>query len=69
MANFQFVTENRELLDNEIMFRTIQGFKGLEADVVILLNHINEEPLDSKQLYVGYTRARFYLYVIEILQI
>lgn len=69
LANFQFVTENRKLLDNEIMFRTIQGFKGLEADVVILLNHINEEPLDSKQLYVGYTRARFYLYVIEILQI
>src|SRR5690606_37272692 len=29
LANFQFVTENRKLLDNEIMFRTIQGFKGL----------------------------------------
>jgi len=69
LANFQFVTENRELLDNEIMFRTIQGFKGLEADVVILLNHLKEETLDNKQLYVGYTRARFYLYVIEILQI
>jgi DNA helicase IV len=50
------------------MFRTIQGFKGLEADVVILLNHLKEETLDNKQLYVGYTRARFYLYVIEILQ-
>ena len=68
LAGFRFSTENRELLDNEIMFRTIQGFKGLEADVVILLNHLKEETANAKQLYVGYTRARFYLYVIEILQ-
>lgn len=65
LAAFNFVTENKDLDEHEIMFRTVQGFKGLESDVVIFLNH-SKDGINEKQLYVGYTRARFYLYVIDI---
>ncbi len=65
LAHFKFVTENTRLSEEQIAFRTVQGFKGLEADVVIYLNH-REYDEDPNQVYVAYTRARFYLYVIEI---
>jgi hypothetical protein len=56
--------------DNQINFSTIQSFKGLESDVVILVNHLNSdnEKISDENLkvqYVAYTRARFYLYIIE----
>ncbi|MBP2640447.1 MAG: hypothetical protein H6Q66_1398 [Firmicutes bacterium] len=54
---------------NSIAFRTIQGFKGLESDVVIYINHTykNEPKTDSIRatLYTAQTRARFYLYVLD----
>lgn len=52
-----------------IKYRTIQGFKGLEADVVIFLNHTykNEPQTDRKRalLYTALTRARFFLYCVD----
>lgn len=54
---------------DSIAFRTIQGFKGLESDVVIYINHTykNEPKTDSVRttLYTAQTRARFYLYVLD----
>ena len=54
---------------NTIKYRTIQGFKGLEADVVIFLNHTykNEPQTDRKRalLYTALTRARFFLYCVD----
>ncbi|MBF8435519.1 NERD domain-containing protein/DEAD/DEAH box helicase [Halanaerobiaceae bacterium Z-7014] len=56
--------------ENEISYITLQSFKGLESDVVIYLNHSEESyNLDydiKKYEYVAYTRARFYLYVLNI---
>ena len=52
-----------------IKYRTIQGFKGLEADVVIFLNHTykNEPQTERKRalLYTALTRARFFLYCVD----
>ncbi|MCL2301503.1 MAG: NERD domain-containing protein [Firmicutes bacterium] len=52
-----------------IAYRTIQGFKGLESDIVIYINHTykNEPKTDSVRatLYTAQTRARFYLYVLD----
>ena len=54
---------------NSIAYRTIQGFKGLESDVIIYINHTykNEPKTDSVRatLYTAQTRARFYLYVLD----
>lgn len=52
-----------------IAFRTVQGFKGLESDVIIYINHTykNEPKTESVRatLYTAHTRARFYLYAID----
>jgi hypothetical protein len=54
---------------DSIAFRTVQGFKGLEADIIIYINHTfkNEPKTDSVRaiLYTAQTRARFYLYVLD----
>ena len=52
-----------------IKYRTIQSFKGLEADVVIFLHHTykNEPQTERKRalLYTALTRARFFLYCAD----
>ena len=52
-----------------IMYRTIQGFKGLESDIVIFINHTykNEPQTDRKRalLYTALTRARFFIYCLD----
>jgi len=54
---------------DSIAYRTVQGFKGLESDVIIYINHTyrNEPKTDSVRatLYTAQTRARFYLYVLD----
>lgn len=58
-----------ELKDNEINFRTAEQFKGLEADIVICLRHsyvnMPEDEHQKRSQYVAYTRARYYLYIIN----
>lgn len=57
---------NSELSENNILYKTIQSFKGLESDIVIYLNHINGQVgRNLKMDFVAYTRAKFLLYVIE----
>ena len=55
---------------DSIAYRTIQGFKGLESDVVIYINHTyKDEPKTESvraTLYTAQTRARFYLYILNI---
>ena len=54
---------------DSIAYRTVQGFKGLESDVIIYINHTykNEPKTDTIRatLYTAQTRARFYLYVLD----
>ncbi len=64
------LSDERVLPDaGSIAYRTVQGFKGLESDVIIYINHTykNEPKTDSVRatLYTAHTRARFYLYVLD----
>ncbi|NMA49989.1 MAG: hypothetical protein GX947_09570, partial [Tissierellia bacterium] len=64
LGNWEFNHTGDPISSDEIRYRTIEEFKGLESDVVIYLNH-GEKP-EAEDLYVAYTRARFYLYEIII---
>ena len=46
-----------------IRFSTIQAFKGLESSTIILTDI--ESYQDEKLIYVGLSRARFNLYILE----
>jgi len=61
-------------MENSVLYRTIHEFKGLEADVVILVLHKGEAEFADKSrylseelLYVGVTRARHLLYVVTVI--
>jgi len=62
--------ERTSLSMDSIAYRTIQSFKGLESDIIIYVNHTykNEPQIESRRatLYTALTRARFYLYVLNI---
>ena len=59
-----------ESKDNEISFRTVADFKGLEADVIIYCLSKQHDLIDPKERkredYVAYTRARYYLYIVGL---
>lgn len=65
------LTEGEGKRANNIRFRTIQNFKGLESDIVILLVHKRDETENENYcydelLYVGCTRAKHLLFLVEI---
>jgi superfamily I DNA/RNA helicase len=71
LGSFIITEKDRwETVENEIAFSTLQSFKGLESDVIIYLDHSRKGAIDDeirrRQQYIAYTRARFYLYVIEV---
>ena len=55
--------------DDEISFYTIQSFKGLEADIIVYLNHTYKNEAKTNEiratLYTACTRARFFLYMVD----
>lgn len=56
--------------DSAIRFNTVKEFKGMEADIVIFINHKGKDKqLGVEELceqYVALTRPRYYLYVLNI---
>ena len=58
--------------DDSIRFCTVRDFKGLEADIIVFLNHIERdsrtvsEAVKTCEEYVALTRPRYYLYVLNI---
>lgn len=58
-----------EIKETEICFKTVEEFKGLEADVVIYLKNnypdIPRDEIEKCRDYVALTRARYYLYILE----
>lgn len=66
LAGYNIVTESLDVNNDEILFKTDVEYKGLESDVIIYINHI-DGMRDLKREYVAYTRARFYLYVINVI--
>jgi len=72
-GNFTLVSTGAGKRNNSVRFRTIHRFKGLESDVVILLLHRrpadleeSERYLSSELLYVGFSRAKHLLYVVNV---
>ncbi len=51
-------------IENHIVIDSIQRYKGLENDVVILL-HSSEKDNDLNLIYTGLSRAKLLLYVID----
>lgn len=55
--------------EGTIRYSSVKDFKGMEADIIVFINHIKAKELDVKELceqYVALTRARYYLYVLNI---
>jgi len=72
-GNFTMVSKGVGKIRNSVRFMTIHKFKGLESDVVILLLHKRPEDLEARErylsdelLYVGFTRAKHLLYVVNV---
>lgn len=64
---------NKSIITNEtIRFSSVKAFKGMEADIVIYINHKKKETDIEMQVeeaceqYVALTRPRYYLYVLNI---
>ena len=73
-GEYNIVTSISADMENSVLYRTIHEFKGLEADVVILVLHKGEAEFADKSrylseelLYVGVTRARHLLYVVTVI--
>lgn len=56
--------------DNSIRLSSVKDFKGMEADIIVFINHIkNNKTIGTEELceqYVALTRPRYYLYVLNI---
>ena len=70
-GSFQIASTGKEKEKQSVRFKTIHSFKGLESDVVILLRHRRGEDMrevyqSDELLYVGYTRAKHLLYLVNI---
>ena len=55
--------------DDIIRYCSVKDFKGMEADIIVYINHIKNRTLEDKELceqYVALTRPRYYLYVLNI---
>jgi DNA helicase IV len=65
VAGLPLVEHRQPLEPGSLAHATISAFKGLEADVVVLLDLDPEDPRSSREArYVAATRARHRLYVI-----
>lgn len=55
--------------EDAIRYFSVKDFKGMEADIIVFINHIKTNELEVKELceqYVALTRPRYYLYVLNI---
>jgi hypothetical protein len=71
IGGFTLVPDGPVERSDEIMYRTISQFKGLESDIaVVVLDYAPKmaEPhhrITPELLYVGFTRAKYVLYVVK----
>lgn len=55
--------------EDAIRYFSVTDFKGMEADIIVFINHVKAKELEVKELceqYVALTRPRYYLYVLNI---
>ena len=53
------------LSDNHINYAHISSFKGLEADIVFIIDTDKVKSYDEKLLYTQASRAKYKLYIFE----
>jgi DNA helicase IV len=63
LGNFRVIKLGDEHGPHRIVYSTIHRFKGLEADVVILVD-VKFNAIDPHLYYVGATRAKHRLFVL-----
>ena len=63
-------TKNLTIIEEDaIRYFSVKDFKGMEADIIVFINHIKTKELEVKDFceqYVALTRPRYYLYVLNI---
>ena len=60
------MTDNIKAAGNVVRFSTIRSFKGLEADIVFLIDITPDSRVCTRaDIYVGGSRARFMLYIFH----
>ncbi len=65
IAGYNIISDHA-LQDSAIRYQTIQRFKGLEADVVLMIDiQYNNPYLSTPLLYVGCSRAKYLLYIFH----
>jgi len=54
---------------NSIRYSSVEDFKGLESDIILYINHTYRDEVQTPEIqsmrYTAYTRARFYLYIVN----
>lgn len=58
-----------KIISDDLHYYEINNFKGLESDVVIFVCHKKDKEEDNNQCerYVALTRARYFLYIVNII--
>ena len=58
-----------KIISDDLHYYEINTFKGLESDVVIFVCHKKDKEEDNNQCerYVALTRARYFLYIVNII--
>ena len=64
LTNIKVSTQMSKPVPGMVRVGAIQGFKGLEADVIILVGLDNQTASHPEWLYVGATRAKAALYAL-----
>ena len=66
LDHIQINTNMAQVIPDQVRVGTIQGFKGLEADVVILVGLNAKAAQHPTWFYVGATRAKAALYILAL---
>lgn len=56
-------------IKGQIAIATIQSFKGLESDIVILVGITKQSAINKELLYVGASRAKVGLYILSLVEL
>lgn len=65
-SKYKIIDYSNQRKKNTLMFSTIQSFKGLESQIVLLTDI--EDYYDNKLMYVGISRAKVNLQIFETLE-
>ena len=62
IGKYKIVNKMENIVKYEVYFTIDTQYKGLESDVIIYIHPIKYKDISK---YIGYSRGRFYLYIIN----